>query len=320
MLLSLLLLACSSDFSLEKVTAANSGEDTAVEDTAAPEADSGEDSGAPAETGAAEDTDDSAPAETADTSTPEDSAETADPAPEDDCEDTSDLIYVLSRDDSRLYLFDPDALTFTALARLSCGTSASPGSMAVSRDGQAFVRYSDNTVYAVDLSTFACTRTSYSDRATGFDSFGMGYATDTADTWRDQLYVANEGRLGLLDTSTWSITSLGTMPSQSELTGNADGELWAFLPLESPAQLIEVDKDDASRLTTLRLPGFPDASDIDAFAFAGWSGAFYLFVRVYGMGESTDVYQVTGDGDLEKVLEDVGFDVVGAGVSTCAPA
>lgn len=313
MLLSLLLLACSSDFSLEKVTAANNGEDsavedTAVEDTAAPDSGEAEDSGAPAETGAAEDTDDSAP------------AETADPAPEDDCEDTSDLIYVLSRDDSRLYLFDPDALTFTALARLSCGTSASPGSMAVSRDGQAFVRYSDNTVYAVDLSTFECTRTSYSDRATGFDSFGMGYATDTAETWRDQLYVANEGRLGLLDTSTWSITSLGTMPSQSELTGNADGELWAFLPLESPAQLIEVDKGDASRLTTLRLPGFPDASDIDAFAFAGWSGAFYLFVRVYGMGESTDVYQVTGDGDMEKVLEDVGFDVAGAGVSTCAPA
>jgi hypothetical protein len=39
---------------------------------------------------------------------------------------------------------------------------------------------------------------------TGFDSFGMGYATDAADTWRDQLYVANGTTLGILDTATWT--------------------------------------------------------------------------------------------------------------------
>jgi hypothetical protein len=37
------------------------------------------------------------------------------------------------------------------------------------------------------------------------------------------------------------------------------------------------------------------------------------------MGESTDVYEVNAAGDMTKILNDVGFDVVGAGVSTCAP-
>lgn len=308
--------ACSNDFEISKLGGLNEGADTA--DTGA-EADSGEalDSGAASDSSEA---DSGAPGDSSDPDEGADPEEGADPAPEDDCEHTSDLVYVLSRDDGALHLFDPETLTFSSLGRLSCGTSASPGSMAVSRDGQVFVRMSDNAVYAVDLSTMACARTAYSDRATGFDAFGMGYATDRADTWRDQLYVANEDRVGRLDTSTWSITPIASMPSQSELTGNAAGELWAFLPLESPAQLIELDKEDGARLNTLRLPRFPAASDIDTFAFAGWGGSFYLFVRVYGMGESTDVYQVHGDGDMELVLEDVGFDVVGAGVSTCAPA
>ncbi len=63
------------------------------------------------------------------------------------------------------------------------------------------------------------------------------------------------------------------------------------------------------------LPG-----DIDTFAFATWSGDFYVFVREYGMGSSTDVIKVTRMGAMTTVLEDVGFDVVGAGVSTCAPS
>jgi hypothetical protein len=37
------------------------------------------------------------------------------------------------------------------------------------------------------------------------------------------------------------------------------------------------------------------------------------------MGESTNVYQVDPSGTMTMVLEGVGFDVVGAGSSTCAP-
>ena len=162
-----------------------------------------------------------------------------------------------------------------------------------------------------------CTETSY---LSAFGSFGMGYAVDDDSTWQDTLYVANASQLATLDTATWGLTTVGGMPSQSELTGNADGELWAMLPLEAPAELVRLNKASAAVEQTITLPGFPDPYDIDTFAFATWAGDFFLFVRSYGMGNSTDVFHVTAAGAMTLVAADTGMNVVGAGVSTCAPA
>ena len=240
------------------------------------------------------------------------------PAPEDDCEDTSELIYVVERDNDTLMLFDPQTVSFTALGALECDYWSRPASMGIARDGVGLVRYADDSVYEVDLETLACTPVDYS-RPGDFDSFGMGFATERAGTWRDHLFVADRDTLARFDRNTHEITPVGTMPSQSELTGNAAGELWAFLPLEHPAALVELDQTNGRELQYLSLPGFPDASNLDAFAFAAWDGEFWLFVRTYGMGNSTDVYRVTASGELILERERVGFDVVGAGVSTCAP-
>ena len=62
-----------------------------------------------------------------------------DPPPEDDCEDTSDRVYVISRGDDKLYLFDPMTLQFELLGRLDCTMWGEPGSMGVARDGYASV-------------------------------------------------------------------------------------------------------------------------------------------------------------------------------------
>ena len=244
--------------------------------------------------------------------------EEEEPAPEDDCDHTSDLIYVIDRTDQSLYLFDPTDLQFDFVGELDCGIWAgTPGSMSVARDGKAYVRYSDNTVYAVDLSTMACEETDYAQGS--FGSFGMGFATNSSDTWRDQLYVANHDRLARIDTTSWSMDILGSLPSQSELTGNADGELWAILPLETPAKLVRLQTSDASIVETLTVPSMPSAMDIDVFAFATWGGDFWVFIRTYGMGQSTNVYRVSESGATSLVAENTGMDVVGAGVSTCAP-
>jgi len=247
-----------------------------------------------------------------DDDTPED-----DPPPVDDCDHASDLIYVIDRTDESLYLFDPTDLSFDFVGELDCGIFAgTPGSMSVTREGVAYVRYSDNTVYAVDLETMACTETSYS---WDFGGFGMGYATHSDSTWHDRLYIANANQLATVDTSTWAVSVIGSLPSQSELTGNADGELWAILPLESPAKLVQINKTTASVMTTHALPGLPDPSGIDTFAFATWGGDFWVFVRSYGMGSSTNVYRVTGSGAMSLTVSGTGMDIVGAGVSTCAP-
>lgn len=240
------------------------------------------------------------------------------PPPEDDCDHTSDLVYVIDRADDALYLFNPETMDFEILGEIDCGMFAgSPSSMSVARDGIAYVRYTDNTVYAVDLDTLECTETAYGGG--GFGAFGMGFATDSDTTWRDTLYIANDNQLARMDTATWSVSPMGSLPSQSELTGNADGELWAILPLEEPAQLVRLNKDTAAVEYTLHMTAMPDPYTIDAFAFATWGGDFWVFIRTYGMGHSTDVYRVTSTGHTTRVAVDTGMDVVGAGVSTCAP-
>ncbi|MCP4807888.1 MAG: hypothetical protein GY913_24760 [Proteobacteria bacterium] len=299
-MLLLILSACSSDFYVTPLEAdAVEPEDTGTWlDTAVPEDEEPEPEEEPVD---------------------EEPEPEEDPEPEDDCDHTSDLVYVIDRDRDTVFLFDPPSLSFSAVGTLACSTYGTPASMAVARDGLAYVRYSDDTVYAVDLETFDCEETTFSLHK-GLDSFGMGYATQDAETWRDDLYVADADRLMRLDTATWELKVMGNMPSQSELTGNAEGELWAMLPLESPAALARIDKSDGSEVERLKLPGFPDPYGIDTFAFATWGGEFFLFVREYGMGQSTDVYRVAADGNMTKAKTDIGFDVVGAGVSTCAPA
>ena len=268
---------------------------------------------------------DEEPVDTGDTGEPYEPADDEDEPmyeedpPEDDCTETSDLIYVIERDSNELYLFDPEALQFSRLGRIACGNNNTPGSMAVSRSGQAYVRFSDDRLYQVDLTDLACTPTGFT-APSNFGSYGMGYATLDGETWKDELFIADKDRVGQLDTSTWTLNQLGDMASQSELTGNGSGELWAFLPLESPPALARLDKNTGDELERIRLSGFPNLSDIDTFAFANWDGTFWLFVRSYGMGSSTNVYEVGEDGQVRERLEDVGFDVVGAGVSTCAPS
>jgi len=245
--------------------------------------------------------------------------ETEDPPPADDCSETSDLIYVLDKDTAQLSLFDPATNGLTTLGTLDCSSWGTPSSMGVARDGVAYVRYSDQDVFAVDLATLDCTATSYSNSSTGFGSFGMGFATESSTTWRDRLFVANSRQLGLLDPTTWSLTTLGSLPSQAELTGTASGELWGVLPLESPLRVVELDQSSGSVLQTISVATTLNIANLDTFAFAAWDGDFYLFARYYGMGNTTEVYRIERDGSITRVVDELGINVVGAGVSTCAP-
>ena len=118
---------------------------------------------------------------------------------------------MIDRADDALYLFDPETLAFDLLGELDCGLFAgSPASMSVTRDGFAYVRYTDNTVYAVDLDTLECTETAYGGG--GFGAFGMGFATDSDTTWRDTLYIANDNQLARMDTATWTVSRWAASP------------------------------------------------------------------------------------------------------------
>ena len=239
------------------------------------------------------------------------------PAPEDDCVESSDLIYTVDKNTQNMYLFDPNSSSFSLLGSLPCddwGWEGDPGSMGVSRNGFAYVRYSGGLLYEVDLTDLSCRESRFSEH--NFGAYGMGYATNHGNTWQDQLYIANNDTIASLNVQDGQYRTIGHMPSQSELTGNADGELWAFLPLEQPAKLVQVDKNNGNIVESISISSF-SLQDLDTFAFAYWGGDFYLFVRLYG--QSTNVYKVEKDGTQTMVLQDSGLNIVGAGVSTCAP-
>ena len=56
-----------------------------------------------------------------------------------------------------------------------------------------------------------------------------------------------------------------------------------------------------------------------AWAFAFWGGRYYIFFK--GVEDpSTNIWQLTpSTAELVEVVTDTGLNIVGAGVSTCAP-
>lgn len=57
-----------------------------------------------------------------------------------------------------------------------------------------------------------------------------------------------------------------------------------------------------------------------AWAFAYyWGGSFYLFYMVSPPDTATRVYKIGSEGTLNVHIDNTGLEIVGAGVSTCAP-
>ncbi len=157
----------------------------------------------------------------------------------------------------------------------------------------------------------------------------MGFASDDGDGTAETLYVAGAasseiGATGAVRLATIDLTSLALTPRGSaftgwpELTGTGEGELWAFFPGSAPSAR-RLNKDDGAALSTLPITAIP-AGDPRAWAFAFWGGRYYVFLR-QDSDPSTHVYRLEPETmSSERVLENTGREIVGAGVSTCAPA
>lgn len=234
------------------------------------------------------------------------------------CDEKLRFIYVIDKT-KQLHRFDPVSGEFTRIGEVDCGefSDTTPSSMAMSTLGFALVNYSDNSLQAVDIDDAGCSESAWVPGTGGFERFGMGYVADTRGG-TETLYISNADTLATLNTDTWRVTAIGDLPSQSELSGTGNGELWGFFPLESPPQLLQLDRTDASVLTSYNLPPLPP--NLDTFAFTAWGGEFYIFYRLSGLGESTTVYRFDRRTEtLEQVVAEAGINVVGAGVSICAP-
>jgi len=261
----------------------------------------------------------------ADSDADSDSDSDSDSDGDSDCSEEAKLVYVVDSGAS-LYRFDPPAHSFEYVGTMDCESGGTPFSMAVSRHDKAYVLYWDSgtcvALNQVNIYTGECEEaTPFECGQLGFDTFGMGFATDGPDTTAETLYVGKSdflstgSQLGYIDLETWELTPIGPISDSPELTGNQNGELWAFFAWASTPKVAQLHKGTGEESNTVYLE---ELGANAAFAFAYWGGDFYLFHAP--TDESTTVYRLH-DGELEVWVDqmELGFSVVGAGVSTCAP-
>ncbi len=249
------------------------------------------------------------------------------------CAEAAKLVYVLSLEGD-LHSFAPAAKKFTKIGALNCRLGAKrfiPISMAVDRKAVAWVNMredagvgiGEDTIFKVDTATASCVPTSIRG-----SMGGMGFSTNDAATDQESLYVIGEGSTPLraalvkVDLVKQQLLPVADLKESVdlELTGTGDGRLFGFL-ISSPLALAQVDKatsafSDRVSLTKLETPQAP------MFAFSFWGGDFYFYTAT-GTGASTTT-NVTryrpSDRSLDtSYMRGIGFHIVGAGVSTCAP-
>lgn len=244
------------------------------------------------------------------------------------CAESTKLIYVVSEEDT-LYSFTPETATFKPIGRLRCDTGgAKPTSMAVDREGFAWVRHSDSSLWRVDTRDASCTPTRYVPGQEGVFQFGMGFASETNGSVNERLFLSDSEGTGLLqlDIGRMKVTRVGRFDGAlegrtAELTGTGEGRLFGFFAT-TPAQVAEISKGTGQIKSTKELAGVNPGN---AWAFAFYGGDFYVFTSAVSSGPplagaGSDVRRYRPDtGQVESVKQKIGFKIVGAGVSTCAP-
>jgi hypothetical protein len=249
------------------------------------------------------------------------------------CSDAAKLIYTVDTT-NKFSKFDPATKSFTDLGTLNCPApgSAQPFSMGVDRNTVAYVLYTDGKIYKVDiLNALACTATSWSS-SSGLVQFGMGFSSNTAGSTDDTLFVAGgaavstgNSTLATMNTGTMQATTVGTVTGWPELTGTGNAELWGWFPDTSAPRVEQINKTNGAAIKTYQLPTL--AGQPLAWAFAFWGGDFWIFLDKadpndpFSTGDGfTTVYQIDGaNGSIKSSTPATTHEIVGAGVSTCAP-
>jgi len=243
-----------------------------------------------------------------------------------DCSDEATAyVFVLSNAND-LYRFAPDKKVFTKIGALGCVTSSGPNSMAVDRHATAWVNYLDGTIRSVSTTDASCQGPSIT-LPPAWTQIGMGFSSAGAGSTTETLYIAGAGAaassgFASVDLVAGTVAPIGQFTAgltgiDAELTGTGDGRLFGFFAA-TPVQLGQIDKASGSIASATPLTQIGTPSD---FAFSFWGGRFYLYTYPNATGTSTNVTEydpVTGAVNT-TYMTDIGFLIVGAGVSTCAP-
>lgn len=251
-----------------------------------------------------------------------------------DCPDAdATLVYVVTTQNN-IYSFYPADGAFKLIGNLTCPAprGSTPFSMAVDRKGKAFVVFNgagpggagNGLLYEVSTLTGACIRAPFMPNQMNVSTFGMGFASN--DNGPDEtLFIASDPQnggppqpavLGSIDVKTFKLSVIAPFTpiiSQAELTGTGDGRLFAFYREGSGSAIAQIDKATGKLVAVSPLPSVSQGM---GWAFAFWGGDFYTFTSPGGTS------QVTRFRPSDRSVTPVGTlneNIVGAGVSTCAP-
>jgi hypothetical protein len=245
------------------------------------------------------------------------------------CPEGNELIYVVDNTDN-LLSFDPRKLPkdpFNVVGKLRCPTSGygNPFSMGVDRHGNAWILYSNNEVFKVSIADAKCEKAPF--QPGGIGQFGMGYVLDAPGAKTEKLYIATNGARTLASVDTESNNPRTNIVGQvmadadhpPELTGTSEGKLYGYFPNSySPGFVQEIDRANGAAIGPQWKLGNAGLGSVQAWAFAHWGGRFFVFVSGSdGLGST--VRMVDKQGEYKVLMENLPYQIVGAGVSTCAP-
>ncbi len=236
------------------------------------------------------------------------------------------VIYLLTND-REMYAWEPDTYRSTLLGKLSCADDVN--SMAIQRNGTAWIGTDYGELLKVNLADGKCESVEgFDSSATGHHVFGMSFTSDQAGGEQETLFLAvidlvDPSALVALNPSTLEAEQVGVLGdplshAACELTGKADGGLFAFCPPFLPDQPTKAYWAEVNK-TTGALNAYEPVpiGRVSAWHVAHWGGAYYFFTAG-GVAETRIDRFVPGEGTLRLDVALPGA-VVGAGVSTCAP-
>lgn len=235
--------------------------------------------------------------------------------------------YIWAIDTSnRLLRFNPLTLKFKVIGKPNCASYGGiPHSMAVDRQGRAWVNYHSQNLNWVNTKTAACSNTGWPTNNQGYGIFGMGFAADTPGSSKETLYICarestpNQWILAHINPKTLAITKGGKIPVVSdvtpEFTGTADGSLYGYFPGKTAGFVAKLNKATGALQKKWPVPAL--GGTVNSWAFAHWGGRFYLFVSVTGNSKVLRLDPVSGK--VVTLLTKLPYYIVGAGVSVRAP-
>ena len=234
-----------------------------------------------------------------------------------------DVIYVITIE-SQLFAFDPTVAgdaAYHLVGTVACDTNSTPQSMAVDREGSAWVFFSSGKLFRVSTRDASCTPTNYVHPSAN-TMLGMAFTAERSRSERERLFIASPAfGLATIDVGSLRVEHLDRTPLKSELAGGSDAKLFMLTPRdlkqESPAaRLDQIDRASHKPSALMRLADYGVPS---AWAFARYDGLFYLFITPSGLAHS-QTWVVDVANKTERLRDpELDFVVVGAGQSTKIP-